>query len=1385
MATQAELAAADPAAGARWAPRRLHAYAVRAIVYLGPIVLSIVFVHYAGLVVPAPLGSLWLYLGWWFGLSLAATLVLVAVDRVTRRLLPLAALLHLSLVFPDEAPSRFKVALRAGNVGELEARLAAARAAAEAATPSEAAAHLLELVAALNIHDPLTRGHCDRVRAYSVMIGEELGLSGDELDLLNWAALLHDVGKLEVPTEILAKDGRPTDEEWATLRKHPLYGEGLVQPLETWLGTWASAVGFHHERWDGKGYPRGLDGEEIPLSGRIVAVADVFDVITSARSYKKASAAEDGRAEIARCAGAQFDPTVVRAFLNVSLGRMRLVMGPLSWLAHAPLLGRLPLTPALGTAAGVLSVAATSTAAGLFTPPPSAAAPPPPVALAHHARPHPQAPVASQHRPAGVRPAPHHAVARTAGRRSAPVPSVLPAPVAPPPAPPSPFPAPAPSPPPPTIPAATPPSAAPAFTPGPDVTVLEDSGASAVDWARSVTPGAPGRTVTFSTVTPLVDQGLFTELPALSPAGRLSFTPAPDAFGQTPVTVTARDGTGASAPATLLISIMPVNDAPSFTGGGDVSVAEDGGPASLTWATDIAPGPQNEAAQQVAFTVSTPQTGLFAPGGQPTIAPDGTLSFTPAAFAVGTADVTATAVDDGGTSNGGVDRAAESFRIVITPRNHAPTLSGIGDVTVSEDAPAQSSQWTTHVGPGAPSESGQTVTLSLAASNPSLFSVQPALSQTGLLTFTPAPDAHGTATATVTAHDDGGTAGGGSDTTTETFTITVAPVNDRPTFAAGGNVTVLENAGAQSAPWATSISAGATNEGSQSLHFTTSNDNAALFTGAGQPAIDATGTLSFTPAAGAVGAATVTAELHDDGGTANGGIDTSVSATFTVTITGVNQPPSFSPGGNVSSNEDSAVSGQAWASSISAGPGESSQTVSFSVSNDNGALFAVQPTIDASGALSYTPASNASGAATVTVTAHDDGGTANGGVDTAGPVTFTLTVDPVNDAPTIAPISDQSVTEDDGPQVAAVTSFSTGPADEAAQHVTITTSVDHPEYFDPGAQPTIDAAGTLSYTPAAGAYGTATVTVDVVDDGGTANGGVDTASTSFAITVAPLPPVAGDDAYTTTVGSLLSVDAAHGVLANDTSVNFPSLTVTPQTTTSGLLGGVLTLAADGSFTYQANLVDLLGGQDQFTYTITDGNGQSATGTLTIDVSLSASSSSTLYLQTSGLSSEVWDLGATAPGTVTPVPDLDGDGHVGLSITGGDGKQTTSDPKKQQAWTYETGGSTLSLHGPLTLNLTAATQNFDTGKTETLWVYVYDCPGGSSTVSTTGCTLLGQNRVVVAKWNTTATYATHSAVVSVDSDLAASRQLRVRLLVGGAPLWIPLVGPYESSIDYTG
>jgi hypothetical protein len=169
-----------------------------------------------------------------------------------------------------------------------------------------------------------------------VLIGEQLGLDEDDLDKLQWAALLHDVGKLEVPASILNKDGRPTDDEWSTLARHPDHGERLIVPLAPWLGDWVGAIGQHHERWEGGGYPRGLRGDAISLSARIVAVADSFEVMTAARSYKPALSIEAARTELTKCARAQFDPAVVRAFLNVSIGRLRRVMGFLACLCQLP-----------------------------------------------------------------------------------------------------------------------------------------------------------------------------------------------------------------------------------------------------------------------------------------------------------------------------------------------------------------------------------------------------------------------------------------------------------------------------------------------------------------------------------------------------------------------------------------------------------------------------------------------------------------------------------------------------------------------------------------------------------------------------------------------------------------------------------------------------------------------------------------------------------------------------------------------------------------------------------------------------------------------------------------------------------------------------------------
>jgi large repetitive protein len=314
---------------------------------------------------------------------------------------------------------------------------------------------------------------------------------------------------------------------------------------------------------------------------------------------------------------------------------------------------------------------------------------------------------------------------------------------------------------------------------------------------------------------------------------------------------------------------------------------------------------------------------------------------------------------------------------------------------VLEDASAQMvGGWATGVSPGSASESTQIVTFSTSADNPGLFAVQPTVAPNGNLVYKPAADAYGVATVTVTAHDDGGTANGGVDTSAPgVFTITVLAVDDAPSFVAGPSQSVLEDAGAKSVSgWATAISPGPANESSQTVTFIVSNDNTGLFSA--QPAVASDGKLTYTPAPNANGAATVTVTAKDNGGTANGGIDTSPAQSVTVTVGAVNDAPSFTAGPDqtvVSLLGAQSVAG--WATNIQPGPGdESSQGVTFSVTNDNPGLFAAQPAVAPNGTLTFTPTLLAIGSATVTVRAVDDGGTANGGSDTSPPQTFTITI---------------------------------------------------------------------------------------------------------------------------------------------------------------------------------------------------------------------------------------------------------------------------------------------------------------------------------------------------------------------------------------------------------
>ncbi|MFI7355107.1 HD-GYP domain-containing protein [Streptomyces avidinii] len=175
------------------------------------------------------------------------------------------------------------------------------------------------LVHAVDIKDRYTRGHSERVGQASTMIARELGMNEDRLETVRIAGILHDVGKLGVPTRLLRKDGPLTPQERRIIELHPEYGHEMVRGIG-FLGEARSAILHHHERVDGSGYPYGLTGEQIPVLARVVAVADAFDAMTSTRSYSRARPVPVALAELERCAGAHFDPAMVRALVE-AIGR--------------------------------------------------------------------------------------------------------------------------------------------------------------------------------------------------------------------------------------------------------------------------------------------------------------------------------------------------------------------------------------------------------------------------------------------------------------------------------------------------------------------------------------------------------------------------------------------------------------------------------------------------------------------------------------------------------------------------------------------------------------------------------------------------------------------------------------------------------------------------------------------------------------------------------------------------------------------------------------------------------------------------------------------------------------------------------------------------------
>jgi putative nucleotidyltransferase with HDIG domain len=190
---------------------------------------------------------------------------------------------------------------------------------AEAQTEAAYTGAIRALAAALDARDPYTAGHSDRVSVLSVAIARALSLGCDDIEVIRLGALLHDIGKIGVPDSVLMKPGPLTAAEYDAIKQHPVLGARILRSVP-FLARHIPIVELHHERPDGRGYPHGLRGDDIPLAARVVHVADAYDAMTSARAYRGARPPGEALRELWRCAGTEFHAEIVGALANALPG---------------------------------------------------------------------------------------------------------------------------------------------------------------------------------------------------------------------------------------------------------------------------------------------------------------------------------------------------------------------------------------------------------------------------------------------------------------------------------------------------------------------------------------------------------------------------------------------------------------------------------------------------------------------------------------------------------------------------------------------------------------------------------------------------------------------------------------------------------------------------------------------------------------------------------------------------------------------------------------------------------------------------------------------------------------------------------------------------------
>lgn len=472
----------------------------------------------------------------------------------------------------------------------------------------------------------------------------------------------------------------------------------------------------------------------------------------------------------------------------------------------------------------------------------------------------------------------------------------------------------------------------------------------------------------------------------LNADGSFSYTPDPDYHGADAFSYRAFDGTVYGNTVTVSLTVNPVNDAPvavsdRHQGTEDTLLHVNGGGLTVN-DYDVDGDP---------FTVvlvSGPLHGIL------TLQPNGSFDYMPDADFFGT-DSFSYKLNDGNA-----DSATVVVTLDIVNVNDAPAAAA-DSYTINEDQSLTTgAQGVLYNDKDADGDS-LTITMKTAPAHGTL-----ALKADGTFDYTPDADFFGTDSFDYEVQDPSGA------TAAATVTIVVQPVNDAPYFTPGQDVAVDEDAGLVTiSGWARGIDAGAGETGQKLAFVVISMSDPSLFMGA--VTISDQGDLVFQTAQDAWGMCDVSIQLQDDGGVANGGMDTSAAYTLRIRISEVNDAPSFSKGADIIVQEDcGAQAFSAWATNISSGPAnESGQAVSFQISSTNPSLFSYLHIL-ANGTLEFEPVANAWGSAKITVELRDDGGTANGGMDTSVGHQFEIVVNPVNDAPSFVKGSDVTVNED-------------------------------------------------------------------------------------------------------------------------------------------------------------------------------------------------------------------------------------------------------------------------------------------------------------------------------------------------------------------------------------